>query len=105
MRFVLTIGGSVLSFSPLNDDGPYPFLQGAGTIRISARAGSSSAFGRNETPSASAVLSNQNGRVAALIGNPRRARAEVFDDDERSAFVGFVSSIKFGLAVELRLES
>lgn len=105
MRLVLTIGGGVITFTSLNDDGPYPFLQSVGSIRIAARAGSSSSFGANETPTASAMLSNQNRRVAALIGNPERARAEIFDDDGISAFVGFVSAIIYGLTIQLKLES
>lgn len=94
----------MISFTPLNDSGPYPFLKDVGTIRIAARAGSSSVFGSNEAPSAAVTLQNVRGRVAELIGNPMRARGEIYDGTSL-AFVGFVASIRYGIAIELILES
>jgi|SRR6185369_6955300 len=105
MRLDLTLGGSVVSFTPLNDDGPYPFLHTVGAIRVAARAGSSSSFGSNESPSASVKLQNHRGRVAALIGNPLRALAQIYDDADELAFSGFVSTIGYGLMIDLTLES
>lgn len=104
MRLVLTIGGSVFSFTPLNDNGPYPFLISAGTVSIAARAGRASTFGSTDAPSSSAKLQNQFSRVAKLIGNPLRARAELYDGDDL-AFVGFVAAISYGAVIELRLQS
>lgn len=104
MRLVLTLGTSVVEFTPLNDDGPYPFLVSVGNIRIAARAGNTSGFGSTEAPSASVVLQNAARRVATLIGNPLRASALLYDGDAL-AFAGFVASIKYGLTVQLSLES
>jgi len=104
MRLVLTIDGSVIEFTPLNDSGPYPYLKGTTPIREGARAGASASFGSTETPSTTVSLKNDGGRVAEIIGNPMRARAELYDGDFR-AFSGFVQSIEFGLAITLRLES
>lgn len=105
LRFVLTLGGgAAFSFTPLNDSGPYPFLKGVGTIRIAARSGSSSSFAATEAPSASVSLQNARGRVAQLIGNPMRAKGEIYDGTTL-AFTGFVAAIGYGLNVSLTLES
>lgn len=104
MRLLLTVGGNAFEFTPLNDSGPYPFLSNVGTIRVAARAGSPSGLGSTESPSAAATLQNHGGRVAALIGNPLRARAELYDGDFL-AFAGFVASIRYGITIDLNLES
>lgn len=105
MRLVLTLGASVFSFTPLGDDGPYPFLVGVGSISVAARAGAASGFGATATPNASATLLNQNKRVALLIGNPLRAKAELYDNSDRLAFSGTVAAIDYGLNIELTLEA
>lgn len=104
LRFVLTIGGSAIPFTPLNDPGPYPFLKAVGTIRVAARSGSSSSFGATEAPSAPVTLQNIAGQVAELIGNPMRARGEIYDGTAL-LFTGFVASIRYGRSIELTLES
>lgn len=103
-RLVLTLGSSVVEFTALNDNGPYPFLISVGHMRIGARAGEAAGFGSTETPSATVQLQNESRRVATLIGNPLRARAEIYDG-AALAFVGFVSRVRYGLAIELTLES
>lgn len=104
MRLVLTLGASVLPFTPLSDDGPYPYLVSVGAISIAARAGAASGFGATETPNASVTLLNRNKRTALLIGNPLRAKAELFDGDVL-AFTGTVAAIAYGLNIELTLEA
>lgn len=104
LRFVLTIGGSAIPFTPLNDSGPYPLLKEVGAIRIAARSGAPSGFGATEAPSGSVSLKNSDGLAANLIGNPMRARGEIYDGDTL-AFVGFVASVRYGLVVALNLES
>ena len=104
IRFVLTLGASVVEFTPLSDNGAYPFLVSVGNIRIGARAGATSGFGSTETPTGSVRLQNAARRVATLIGNPLRASAQIYNEDEL-AFAGFVSAISYGLMIDLTLES
>ncbi len=104
MRLVLTIGASVFSFTPIGDNGPYPFLSAVGSITVAARAGATSGFGATDTPSASASLLNKRKRVALLIGNPLRAKAQLYDG-AALVFSGTVSAIDYGLNIDLTLES
>lgn len=105
MRVVLTLGTALVEFTPINSTGPYPFLVSIGNIRITARAGATSGFGTTETPTATVRLQNASRRVADLIGNPLRVRADVYDDSNALAFVGFVSTVSYGLMIDLTLES
>ena len=57
-----------------------------------------------ETPTGSVRLQNAARRVATLIGNPLRASAQIYNEDEL-AFAGFVSAISYGLMIDLTLES
>jgi hypothetical protein len=106
MRFVLTVGTSVFSFTPVGDEaGPYPFLVSVGGIHSTARAGAPSGFGATDTPSASVTLLNQNKRVALMVGDPLRAKADIYDNSDRLAFSGTVSNIDYGLEMTFQLES
>jgi len=105
MRVVLTLAAGAIEFTPINSDGPWPWLVRPGALRIEARAGSVSGFGSGAAPTGSFELDNTGNQASDLIGSPLRARAEIFDDDDVSAFVGLVSSIRFGKTNEYTLES
>ena len=104
-RLVLTIGTSVFTFTPLSDEGPYPFLVGVNGIHVAARAGAQSGFGATDIPNASVTLRNKDRRVASMIGDPLRAKADLYDKNDNLAFSGTVSNVDYGLDMELILES
>ena len=104
MRFELTLGAGVVTFTPINSDGPYPYLAGVGRVSVAARAGSSTGFGAVESPTATVSLQNPDGRVAEIIGSPLRVPAALYDEDDR-VFAGFVYRIKYGLTLVLTLKS
>jgi len=104
MRFVLTIPPSALEFTQPIDGGPYPLLATVGTLRQAVRAGTPSGIAATESTSLSVTLDNTGNRAAALIGQPLRMGAEVFDGDQ-SYFSGNVAAITYGRTLELTIEN
>ena len=104
MRLVLVLPPSEISFTPTNDDGPYPFLLEVGTLRVAARAGRESGIGVGESPSIDVQLDNAGNHVASIIGSPLRVRATVYDGDT-VFFTGIVANVRHGRTIQLTIES
>jgi hypothetical protein len=52
--------------------GPYPYVLEFSNLRLAARAGHLSGLGVGESPSMRVKLTNREGRVARMIGQPLR---------------------------------
>lgn len=106
MRLDLTLAGGVIPFSRVNEDGEYPYLIGAGTLRMAARGGRYAGLGVGESPSIEVRLQNNARQVMDVLGTPPlRAPATLYDDAGEVFFEGIVSKVVLGRVVILTLES
>jgi hypothetical protein len=104
MRLVLTLPPSLIEFTQPTGSGPYPYLLGADTLRMAARAGRSSGIGAGESSSISVQLDNSGNRAATIIGSPLRVLASLYDGDDL-AFSGVIASVRHGRIIDLTIES
>jgi hypothetical protein len=84
--------------------GPYPYVLEFSNLRLAARAGHLSGLGVGESPSMQVKLTNREGRVARMIGQPLRVLAEVWEDGELY-FAGLVQSAEYGRQIALNIEA
>lgn len=103
MRLVLTIGSTPIEFNEQSSDGPFPYLVGVTGPKIQARAGYISGFGVGEAPSMTASLDNTDKRLATIIADALRCRADHYEDDGSLSFSGVVSGIKHGCTTVLSI--
>jgi hypothetical protein len=104
MRLVLTIPPSALEFTQPIDGGPYPLLMTIGTLRQAVRAGTPTGLAATEAESVTVTLDNTSNVAAALVGQPLRMAAEIYDG-ETLYFAGTVASIRYGRTVEMTVEA
>ncbi len=105
MRLVLDLDGVELGFDRQGSTGPYPWLVSVGVLRLSARAGTVSGLGRNQTPDLTVVLDNQAKQAVSLVGYPLRRRAWVLDSEGELFFAGTVARVGAGRNLRLTLEA
>lgn len=106
MRLDLELAGGLVSFHlSTNRVAAYPYLEEVGSLHIAAVAGDPSGSGKGEAPSLDVVLRNDNGKVAAMLGNPLRARGTQYDRNGRQVFAGIVSAARYGRTIALTLEA
>lgn len=104
MRLVLALDPSAVEITEPLAGGMFPYLLAVGSLRISARAGYLSGIGVGESPSLTVQIDNSGNRAAAIVGQPLRARADVFDGAV-GVFSGYVSGIVYGRTIELTIEA
>ena len=93
LRLVVYLKPSTITFTRPIDGGAYPLLNSVSTLRLAARAGQQSGLGVGESPSINVSLDNVDKRAATLLGNPLRARAELYNSDNSLFWAGFVSHL------------
>lgn len=103
MRLVLTIGGTAIEFTEPLSDGAFPYLVAVSGPKIQARAGYISGLGVGEAPSMTASLDNTDNRVANIIADALRCRADHYEDDGSLSFSGVVSGIKHSCTTVLSI--
>jgi hypothetical protein len=103
-RLVLMIDGLPIEFTFPAAAGPFPYLLEVQNLRESCRAGHLNNFGVGESPSLVVALDNGGRKVATIIGQPLRARADVYDD-AASYFGGYVSALEYGREILLTIEA
>lgn len=104
LRLVLYLGPAAIEFTELLDGGPFPYLETVGSLVMQARAGYLKGLGIGESPRLDVVLCNDGNRVADIIGQPLRARADVFDGDA-AYWQGVVSTASYGRKVGLSISA
>lgn len=105
MRLLLDLDGAQVTFDRQQSTGAYPWLVEVGVLRQSARAGTLSGLGRNQTPDLSIVLDNRGKQAVSLIGYPLRRRAQAFDKAGALFFSGTVARVAVGRNMTLTLEA
>lgn len=105
MRLVLTIGANPVEFAEVGSGGGFPYLLDVGDLHVAVRAGYLSGLGVGESPSLAVTLDNTGNRAAGIIGQPLRARATVYDDDDSVYWSGIVSTIEYGRTVAMNIEA
>lgn len=101
MRLRLYLDPAVIEIGEPLSGSAYPYLTTVGALRLQARAGYISALGVNESPSLALVLDNCGNRVADIIGQPLRRRADVLNDDGSPYWQGVVSAVTYGRMIGL----
>ena len=105
MRLILALEPSELEFTEPSAGGALPYLADAGELHEQARAGYITGLGIGETPSLVLTLTNHGRRVAGIIRQPLRARADFYDDAGRLRFSGLVASIAYGRTITLTIDA
>lgn len=102
MRLVVTLDPSAIEFTTKGSGGPFPYLLDHSDILEQARAGYISGLATGEPPSVTVTLS---WRAARILGQALRSRAELFDDDDTSLFVGLIADVAYGLTIVLTVDA
>lgn len=104
MRLMVYLaGGLSLEFVEIGDVGEYPWIANVGPLVLNARAGPLHDVNA-EGPSVAVQLDNRSKQASTLLGQPLRARAELYDGDELF-FPGIVATLKVGRVLTLGIES
>lgn len=105
MRLVLWLGGTPIEFTEPLSGGLFPYLSKVGTLRLEARGGYRDGLGVGESPSVLVSLANNDNRAANIIGQPLRARGDVYNGDDSLYWSGLVSRIAYGNEIDIEIQA
>lgn len=103
MKLVLYLDPAQIEIGEALSDSAMPYLISVGVLRMQARAGYISGLGVGESPSLEVTLDNCQNRVADIIGQPLRKRADVLEDDDTPYWQGIVSALSYGRDITITI--